>query len=416
MPEYHVVGKSKQRLDGFAKVTGELRFTDDLKLPGMLYAKVLRSSVPHGVVIKIETGEALRVPGVVAVLTSRDVPGRNGVGIIVKDEPVLIEDRIRRVGDPLALVAAESLASANVAISKIRLEINELPAVFTPQEAVAPDAPLLYEKGNILFHRKIRKGNMEEALAQADVVIENTYETPFVEHAAMEPEASIAHRDNDCITVWASTQNPHFDRGEVAIALGLDQNRVRIVQQPTGGGFGGKLDISTQCHAALLAWHTRRPVKLVYTREESFIASGKRHPYIINYLTAADGQGKLTGVKAEIFADTGAYASYGPGVVTRAAVHATGPYNVPHVHVDAYAVYTNNPYCGAMRGFGVPQVGFAHETQMDILGEKLGLDAWKIRSINFLIPGMLTATSQILEHSVGIGETLERVKQKVNNK
>lgn len=416
MPEYHVVGKSKQRLDGFAKVTGELRFTDDLKLPGMLYAKVLRSSVPHGVVIKIETGEALRVPGVVAVLTSRDVPGRNGVGIIVKDEPVLIEDRIRRVGDPLALVAAESLASANVAISKIRLEIKELPAVFTPQEAVAPDAPLLYEKGNILFHRKIRKGNMEEALAQADVVIENTYETPFVEHAAMEPEASIAHRDNDCITVWASTQNPHFDRGEVATALGLDQNRVRIVQQPTGGGFGGKLDISTQCHAALLAWHTRRPVKLVYTREESFIASGKRHPYIINYLTAADGQGKLTGVKAEIFADTGAYASYGPGVVTRAAVHATGPYNVPHVHVDAYAVYTNNPYCGAMRGFGVPQVGFAHETQMDILGEKLGLDAWKIRSINFLIPGMLTATSQMLEHSVGIGETLERVKQKVNNK
>ena len=416
MPEYHIVGKSKQRLEGFEKVTGELRFTDDLKFPGMLYAKVFRSTVPHGSVVQIETGEALQVPGVVAILTARDIPGRNGVGIIVKDEPVLIENRIRRIGDPLALVAAHSQAAADSAISKIRSEIKELAAVFTPKDALAESAPQLHEKGNMLFHRKIRKGNIEEALAKADVVIENTYETPFVEHAAMEPEASIACRDNDSITVWASTQNPHFDRGEVATVLGLDQNRVRIVQQATGGGFGGKLDISTQCHAALLAWYTRYPVKLVYTREESFIASGKRHPYVINYLTAADRKGKLLGIKAEIFADTGAYASYGPGVVTRAAVHATGPYHVPHVHVDAYAVYTNNPYCGAMRGFGVPQVGFAHETQMDILGEKLGLGPWEIRSMNFLSPGMTTATSQMLEQSVGMGETLERVKQRVTDK
>ena len=410
--ENRVVGKSKQRLEGWEKVSGETRFTDDLKLPGMLYARVLRSNVPHAEVIKIETGDALRVPGVVAVLTAQDVPGVNGVGIIVKDEPVLIEDRIRRIGDPLALVAAESLGAADAALSKIRVELKELPAVFSPEEAMAAVAPLLHGKSNILFHRKIRKGDMAEALAKAHVVIENTYETPFAEHAAMEPEVSIAQRENDAITVWTSTQNPHFDRGEVATALGLDQNRVRVVQQATGGGFGGKLDISTQCHAALLAWHTYRPVKLVYTREESFIASGKRHPYIIKYLTAADRQGKLLGVKAEIVADTGAYASYGPGVVTRAAVHATGPYYVPHVHVDAYAVYTNNPYCGAMRGFGVPQVGFAHETQMDILGEKLGLNAWEIRSRNFLSPGMTTATGQLLQHSVGIGETLNRVKEK----
>jgi len=229
----------------------------------------------------------------------------------------------------------------------------------------------------------------------------------------MEPETSIAHRDGNDITVWTSTQNPHFDRGEVAVMLGLDQNRVRIVQQATGGGFGGKLDISTQCHAALLAWHSNRPVKLTYTREESFVTSSKRHPFSIKYLTAADREGKLLGVMVKIVADTGAYASYGPAVVTRAALHATGPYYVPHVHVDAYAVYTNNPYCGAMRGFGVPQVGFAHEVQMDMLGERLGLDSWEIRRRNFLFPGMDTATGQILRQSVGIGETMKRVCEKV---
>lgn len=401
-------------MEGWEKVTGQSRFTDDLRLPGMLYARVLRSSVPHAELLAIETEEACSIPGVVAVLTARDIPGQNGVGIIVRDEPVLIEDRIRRVGDPLALVAAESHHAAAAALAKIRVTARELPGVFSAREAMAPAAPLLRGESNILMHRKVRKGNVEEALAQAHVIVENTYSTPFVEHSALEPEAGVALREGGNITVWASTQNPHFDRGEVAYALGLDQNRVRVVQQPTGGGFGGKLDVSTQCHVALLAWHTGRPVKLTYSREESFIASGKRHPYIIKYLSAADRQGKLLGVKVEIVADTGAYASYGPGVVTRAAVHATGPYYVPHVHIDAYAVYTNNPYCGAMRGFGVPQVGFAHETQMDILGEKLGLDAWEIRSRNFLLPGMETATGQVLRRSVGIGETLQCVRARVS--
>ncbi len=409
----HAIGKSLPRLEGWEKVTGQCRFTDDLSMPGMLYAGVLRSTVPHAELLALETEAACRLPGVVAVLTARDVPGHNAVGIIVRDEPVLVEDKIRRVGDPLALVAAESKKAVAEALAAIKVSLRELPAVFSPREAMAPGAPLLRGKTNLLLHRKIRKGNVEEALARAHVVVENTYTTPFVEHAALEPEASLALREGNSITVWTSTQNPHFDRGEIASVLGLEQNRVRVVQQATGGGFGGKLDISTQCHAALLAWHTGRPVKLVYSREESFIASGKRHPYTIKYLSAANREGKLLGIKVEILADTGAYASYGPGVLTRAAVHATGPYYVPHVHVDAYAVYTNNPYCGAMRGFGVPQVGFAHEIQMDILAEKLGLDAWEIRSKNFLQPGMETATNQLLRQSVGIGETLRRVKAEV---
>ncbi len=416
MSEYHVIGKSEQRLEGWDKVTGKTRFTADMKLPGMLCAGVLRSKLPHARLISIDKEKALSVPGVKAVLTAADVPGHNGVGIIVKDEPVLVTDRIRRIGDPLALVAAENATALENSLSLIQYEAEKLPAVFSAEEAMNTDAPKLYSKGNVLIHRKIRHGNIEKTLEEADVIIENSYVTSFVEHAYLEPEVSVAMReDDDSITVWTSTQNPHFDRGEIASVLGLEQNRVRVVQMSTGGGFGGKLDISTQCHAALLAWYTYRPVKLVYNREESFIASGKRHPYIIEYLTAADSEGQLLGVKVKIIANTGAYASYGPGVATRAALHATGPYYVPNAHVDAYAIYTNNPYCGAMRGFGVPQIGFAHETQMDMLGEKVGLDGWQIREKNFLSRGMTTSTGQLLDNSLGIRETMTKVKSRVQN-
>ncbi len=413
MPGFHVIGKSLQRREDWNKVTGAARYTDDLVLPGMLWGRVLRSRVPSALVKKINYTEAAVLPGVAAVLTAGDVPGRNSVGIILKDEPVLVTDKIRRVGDALVLVAAENRDIAAEALDKIKVELLEIPGVFSPQEAMAPEAPPVHKGSNILMHRKIRKGNIQQALEKAGVVIERIYRTTFVEHAAMEPESSLALREGDNITVWTSTQNPHYDRSEIASVLGIGQSRVRVIQQATGGGFGGKLDISTQCHAALLAWHTRRPVKLTYSREESFFASGKRHPYTIKYISAATSEGMLLGVKVEIVADTGAYASYGPGVVTRAAVHATGPYEVPHVHVDAYGVYTNNPYCGAMRGFGVPQVGFAHETQMDLLAEALGMDPWEIRKKNFLHAGSTTATSQVLQQSVGIEETMNRVKERV---
>ncbi len=413
MRPFHVIGKSLQRKEDWSKVAGANLYTDDLRLPGMLYAKVLRSKVPSAAVKKIDCAKAIRLPGVAAVLTADDIPGRNGVGIILKDEPVLVTNKIRRVGDALAVAAAETRDRAEQAVQKIKVELIETPGVFSPQSAMEPGAPLVHDKSNILVYRKLRKGNIEEAFQKADVIIERTYRTGHVEHAAMEPESSLAQREGDNITVWVSSQNPHFDRGEIAAVLGIGQGRVRVIQQPTGGGFGGKLDISTQCHAALLAWYTHRPVKLTYTREESFIASGKRHPYVIKYISAADKEGMLLGVKAELVIDTGAYASYGPGVLTRGAVHVTGPYEVPNVYVDAYCVYTNNPYCGAMRGFGVPQVGFAHETQMDLLAEELGLSPWDIRMKNFLRAGSLTSTSQALQQSVGIKETMNRVKNEV---
>ncbi|MEI7463629.1 MAG: molybdopterin cofactor-binding domain-containing protein, partial [Candidatus Taylorbacteria bacterium] len=224
----------------------------------------------------------------------------------------------------------------------------------------------------------------------------------------IEPEAGLDEYDGKLVTVWVSTQNVHFDRKEVARNLGLGVHQVRIVQAVTGGGFGGKLDISVQCYLALAAYKTGRPVKMVWQREESMIASAKRHPYIIDYKVGASAEGKLLALKSNIIGDTGAYASYGPAVLTRAAVHATGPYEVPNVYVDAYTVYTNNPQAGAMRGFGVPQMAFAHETHMDLLAEELGLSPFEIRRLNVLRPGGMTATGQVLEHSVGIGMTLEQ--------
>lgn len=411
--DFQAIGKSLRRQEDWAKVTGKARFTDDLSLPGMLFAKVLRSRVPSAFVQEIDCAEARTLPGVAAVLTAADIPGRNGVGIIIKDEPVLVADRIRRVGDALAVVAAKNKTIAAAALEKIKVEMQEAAAVFSPQEALSTAALPIHGDSNLLVYRKVRKGDLEEVLARADVVVKKNYRMTFVEHAALEPESSLALREGDSITVWASTQNPHFDRGEIAALLDIGQSRVRVIQQPTGGGFGGKLDISTQCLVALLAWQTRRPVKLTYSREESILVTAKRHPYEVDYLSAATAGGKLLGVKAEIMIDTGAYASYGPGVATRAAVHATGPYEVPHVQVDVHCVYTNNPFSGAMRGFGVPQMCFVHETQMDLLAEKLGLSPWKIRSRNFLHPGAITATGQLLSQSVGVAATMQAVRAKV---
>ena len=428
------MGASVARKDAVQKVTGQAMFAADIVRPGMLYAKVLRSTVPHAVLKALDITEAAAYPGVVKVLTAADIPGASGegtllkgeicsdrdacfplvrpcgVGIILKDEPVLVHEKIRRIGDAIALVAAETEQAAEAALKLIKVSLQELPAVFDPIEAMKPDAPLVHSN-NILTVRKIRKGDVEAAFANADVILENRYQTQSVEHAYIEPEAGVAEYDGSMLTMWVSTQNVHFDRKEVARTMNMDVNRVRIIQAVTGGGFGGKLDISVQCYLALLAYHTRRPVKMVYSREESMVASAKRHPYIIDYKTAATKDGKWTALKATIIADTGAYASYGPGVITRAAVHATGPYEVPNVWIDAYAVYTNNPMAGAMRGFGVPQVAFAHESQLDQLAEKLGLSPLAVRLKNVLVPGGTTATGQVLKHSVGIKETLLQAAQ-----
>jgi len=412
MPEFSVIGKPVQRMDALNKVLGRAEFSGDIKLPGMLEAKVLRSQVPHAVLRKINVWAAQAVPGVHAVLTAEDVPGSNSHGIVIKDEPVLVRDKIRKIGEPLAVIVAETGEVAQRAMELIEVELEVLPAVFKPEEAMMPDAPQVHAGGNILLERKIRKGNVEEAFRQADIVVENTYRTQMAEHAYLEPEAGIAFLDGETVVVQVSTQNPHFDRKEVARNLALPLNKVRVVQAPTGGGFGGKLDVSVQVHLALAALRTKRPVRMVYSRQESLIASTKRHPLVIHYKTAADKTGKLLGVDVTLIGDTGAYASYGPATITRSAVHVTGPYEVPNVKIDAYAVYTNNPTAGAMRGFGVPQVAFAHEQQMDIVAEQAGISPLQIRLLNALKAGSATSTGQILKSGVGVGTTIKAAQAK----
>lgn len=411
--KYAGVGSSITKPDAITKVTGQALFAADMKRPGMLFAKVVRSEgVAHATIESVYVAEATKVPGVIAVLTAKDIPGSNGVGIILKDEPTLVGDKIRRLGDALALVVAESEEIAIAAGKKVKATFKELPAYFDPVAAMDPKAVPIHGTSNVVSVRKIRKGDVDAAFAASKIIIEKRYTTQWVEHAYIEPEAGIAEYDGKMVTVWVSTQNVHFDRKEVARNLGLGVHQVRIVQAVTGGGFGGKLDISVQCYLALAAYKTGRPVKMIWQREESMIASAKRHPYIMDYKTGADADGKLLALKATIIGDTGSYASYGPAVLTRAAVHATGPYEVPNVYVDAYTVYTNNPQAGAMRGFGVPQVAFAHETQMDLLAEEVGISPMEIRMINALRPGGMTATGQVLNHSVGIVPTLEQACSK----
>lgn len=408
------VGNSIPRLDARDKVMGKAVFAADMTRPGMLHAKVVRSEVAHAVIEAVDTTAAAACPGVVAVFTAKDIPGPNGVGIILKDEPVLAGDKVRRVGDALALVVAETEQAAKAAARLVAVRLRELPAYFEPRAAMEEGAVPIHASGNVLGVRKVRRGDAEAAFARCDVIVERSYSTQMVEHAYIEPEAGVADYDGRLVTVWVSSQNVHFDRKEVARTLALGIHQVRVVQAVTGGGFGGKLDISVQCYLALAAYKLGRPVKMVWEREESMYASAKRHPYIMEYKTGATADGKLLAMKAVIVGDTGAYASYGPAVLTRAAVHATGPYEIPNVYVDAYTVYTNNPQAGAMRGFGVPQVAFAHESQMDLLAEALGMSPYEIRMRNVFRAGSVTATGQELRHSVGIGQSLEAAREKAD--
>lgn len=404
------VGRFVPRPDAWEKVLGEARYAADLRLEGMLHMKVLRSTRPHARISGLDLSRALEVPGVVRVFTWRDIPGENSIGIIKKDQPVLAVDRVRYVGEPIALVVAEDLSSAERALESIGVRYEDLPLVQTVEEAERGEV-LVHEGGNLLCERHIRKGDPEGGLAEGEVLIERTYLTSMLEHTYLEPDAGIGWLDEDGrVTICASTQNPHYDQREVARVLGLEPSRVRVIQATTGGGFGSKLDITVQCHLALAVYHLRRPVRLVYTREEAYLATAKRHPLVMRYRSAASREGRLLAVDVEILGDTGAYASYGPAVATRAAVHATGPYEVPHVRVRSRFFYTNRPFCGAMRGFGVPQVAFAHESQMDLLARELGLDPLEVRTRNAFRPGSRTSTGQVLSSSVGIGECLRRIE------
>ena len=405
------VGKSVPRTDARAKVLGQARYVDDLSLPGMLYGKVLRSVHPHARIRSIETSGARSCPGVVAVLTAQDIPGENSLGPIIKDQPILCGDLVRYAGDAVALVAAETEQAAEAALARLEVDYELLTPVMDPLAALEPDAPSVHPGGNIATHFKVRRGDVEEGFRGAAVVVERRFFTQRIEHAYLEPEAAVAAPDPaGGITVWSSTQYAHRDREEVARMLGLPQSRVRVRQMTTGGGFGGKLTPHAQCYAALIACKTGRPAKVRYHRDESLIASHKRHPYVMNLKLASDKDGRLLALEATYVADTGAYLLEGRSVLTKSMTHVAGPYYIPNIKADGYAVYTNTVPSGAMRGYGVPQAAFALESLMDDVAGRLGLDPIELRMRNALDTTLPTTTGQILPASVPFKEMLRRAQ------
>jgi len=415
--EYKVVGRQQVRPDAEEKVTGKAVFTDDLSFPGMLHARVKRAGVPHAMVTRIDVAPARRLPGVLAVLTAADIPGEINHGLVVYDWPALVGvgERVRYVGDAIALVAAETREIATQALELIQVDYASQPVVSDAVQSRQPEAPALHPSGNLLKHIKVRKGDIELGFREASLVLEHTFHTAITEHAFIEPECSIARPLADGrLEIYVGSQIPYSDRHQVARALNWPEDRVRIIGQLMGGGFGGKEDIAGQIHAALLANATGRPVKLLFDRHESLLVHPKRHATQIRVKIGARLDGRLTAVETELYGDTGAYASLGEKVLTRATTHSSGPYVVPHARADCYAMYTNNPPAGAFRGFGVTQSAFAIESMMDMLAEKLGLDPVELRRINALRLGSVTNTGQTLQESVGLLDCIDRVASEMN--
>jgi nicotinate dehydrogenase large molybdopterin subunit len=414
MPKH--INKTIPKIGAVDLARGCSLFSEDIPVDNALSLHVFRSKKAHARILSLDVEKARKVNGVVGVLTAKDIPGKNFFGLINKDQPLLAHDKVRFAGEAIALVAALDKEAGRKALEAIEVVYEDVPAVFSPEDALKEGAPRVHAKGNLLYRRVIRKGAAAEALSRCDVVIRKTYRTPHLEHCYLEPDAGVGFVDQDgTLVIYASTQNPHYDLKEVSEILGLEEERIRIIQAATGGGFGSKLDLTVQGFIGLALYHLKRPVRLTFGREEAFLATPKRHPLTIELETGAARTGKIQALRARIICDTGAYASYGLAVTTRAAVHVTGPYEIEHVDVESLCVYTNNPIAGAMRGFGVPQVAFAHESQINLLAQELGLDPLEVRRINALRIGSKTGTGQELAASVGMIKTLESIEPYYRN-
>lgn len=406
------VGESIIRPDAYDKVLGKALYPDDLEFPDMLYAGVARSTIAYGKVLDVNISEIKNMPGVIEVIDYSMLPGATTHGVIFKDIPILVKDLIKRVGDCIILVVAKDKKSLKNALLKVKVKYEEYDGIFTIEDALKDNAPIIGDGSNILYDIRIKKGDIESGFGSAKFIEENWYNSQMTEHAFLQPECAIAKLEQDgTIDIYIATQYPHYDREEVARSLNFSEDNVRIHNMTIGGAFGGREDINPQCHAAIAAFITKKPVKVLYSREESTISHSKRHPIKMYYKTAVNSNGKLTALKARIYGDTGAYASWGMNILRKAAVHATGPYFIPNVDIRAMAIYTNNPFAGAMRGFGAAQVPIAMESQMDILSEKLQINPLKLRYINAFDIGSITATGQELKSSVGIKECIKKIAE-----
>ncbi|MCX8095546.1 MAG: molybdopterin-dependent oxidoreductase [Caldisericia bacterium] len=407
------IGKKIRQVLSEEKVKGELKFPSDIYFENMLWGKVLRSKYPHALIKKIDTSRAENFPGVVKVLTYKDIPGLNGFGIVIQDQPVLCFNKVRYLGDAVALVAAETKDIAEKAIEFIEVEYEPLPVVDDPLKAIEDNSPKVHDSGNIHLHTVIRKGDIERGFKEADLIIENEYRTGRQEHAYLEPENGVAFYDEeeDTITVICGGQYPFRDQLQIARVLAYDPRKIRVINEPMGGGFGGKDEITTQIHLALLAYYTKRPVKIEISREESIIFSWKRHPMILRYKTGVKKDGTLVANEVYIYADTGAYASLGGPVVNLAVEHSCGPYRIPNTHIEGFCIYTNNGVSGAFRGFGVNQVTFAMESQMDEIAYRLQIDPIELRRKNILKRGEETGIGSKIETSIGLSKILDEIEK-----
>jgi selenium-dependent xanthine dehydrogenase len=411
------IGKKHPKYDADKLVLGQSPYVADMNFPEMLHGALKFSDHPRAKVISVNIDNANNYPGVIKVFTSKDIPGNRYTGLIISDWPLMIEEgeESRYVGDVLAGVVANSDAIAREAVKLIEVKYEVLKPLSDPEKSLDEDSPKIHPKGNLLSETKIYRGNVEQAIKDADYVSAGTYQTQMIEHGYMEPECSIARVHHDVIEVFSQGQGIYEDRKQIAELLKMPEEKVRVILVPNGGGFGGKEDLSVQGHAALFAKVLNKPVKVLLNRDESIIMHPKRHPIKMNYTLGCNKEGKLTVLKADMIGDTGAYASVGMKVLERSAGHATGPYHVPNVDIVSKAVYTNNLPCGAMRGFGVNQVAFAVESCIDDLCEQGGFDRWQFRYDNALTEGGMTSTGQKINRGSGVRQTLLAVKDIFNN-
>ena len=407
------IGANVRRLDAPGKVSGALKYAGDMTMPGMLHLQVLRSPHPHALIESIDTSEAEAMEGVEGVITAADVPGEDGFGVFVHDQPVMARTRVRYVGEALAAVAAEDMVTAKRALSKIKVVYKPLPALFDAFEAMKPGAPVIhdYAPDNVTKHIPIRKGDVEQGFAQSDLVVEQDYETQAIEHAYLEPEAGLGYVDADgVVTIVSPSQNITHHRHMLAKIIKKPISKVRFIMSPVGGGFGGKEDMIYQGMLALMAKKTGRPVRLVFTREESIATTAKRHPSRTTLRMGLSRDGRIQAIALKMICDGGAYGLSTEGVMRKAAILGAGPYNIPNVQVDTYGIYTNNTPSGAFRSFGALQTQFATESHLDICAERLGLDPFEIRRINAMRDGAETHTKQKLK-SVSYLRVLEAAER-----
>ena len=403
----NIIGSSPAALDAVLKATGQLKYLDDRG--GYYTVKAVRTDRRHAAIKSVDFHSIHKMEGILAVITASDIPGNPNFGVMRKDQPLLVRNSVKLYGEAIALIVGERFA-AEAAVKQIKVEYDDLPVVLDMEQAIENSPIDINGNKNIFGRRVINKGDFDSIDPAGKLVVSNVYSTQSVDHGYIEPDVATGEMIDGRLVLTISGQYPHQIQRWVAELLNLPLEMIRVVQGPTGGGFGGKIESEVFLFTALACFVTNRPVKMAYTRREVLDCTVKRHPYKIWYTSIAERDGRLLGINVKILVDTGPYCTQGPAVAGRAAIHASGPYAIPHARVEAITVCTNNPNASAMRGYGCPQITFAIERQMDLLAQKAGISPIEIRLLNCLRPGDSTLTGQTLTHSVGIEKTLLAAK------